>query len=161
MFTLTMSYKTTAFCFVLFLFFVFKVYFIDYATTVVSSFFLPFIPLGPAPPPTLQHSPTPLIHVHGLYYKFLVFSISYTVLNLPLSSLYLPFMLLIPCTFSPILLPPPPHWWPSMWSLFLWFCPCSSCFCSLGGYFFRFNCWQLWIGCNFNVHSSDLLLFLR
>ena len=39
----------------------------------------------------------------GHTYKFFGFSISYTILNLPLSILYLPFMLLTPCTFSPIL----------------------------------------------------------
>ena len=39
----------------------------------------------------------------GRAYKFFSFSISYTILNLPLSILYLPVMLLIPCNFSPIL----------------------------------------------------------
>ena len=39
----------------------------------------------------------------GHTYNFFGFSISHTILNLPLSILYLPFMLLIPCTFSPIL----------------------------------------------------------
>ena len=43
----------------------------------------------------------------GHTYKFFSFSISYTILNLPLSILYLPFMLLIPCTDSPIHTPPP------------------------------------------------------
>ena len=37
----------------------------------------------------------------GHTYQFFEFSISHTVLNLPLSTLYLPIMLLIPCTFSP------------------------------------------------------------
>ena len=41
----------------------------------------------------------------GRTHKFFGFIISCTILNLPLSILYLPFMLLIPCTFSPILLP--------------------------------------------------------
>ena len=41
-------------------------------------------------------------------HMFFGFSISYTVLNLPLSILYPPIMLLIPCTFSLILLFPPP-----------------------------------------------------
>ena len=39
----------------------------------------------------------------GRTYKFFGFSISYTILNLPLSVLYLPFVLLIPCTFCSIL----------------------------------------------------------
>ena len=38
----------------------------------------------------------------GRTYKFFGFSMSYTVLNLPLSVLYLQFVLLFPCTFSPI-----------------------------------------------------------
>ena len=43
-------------------------------------------------------------------YKFLGFSISYTILNLPLIIFYLPFMLLIPCTFS-LFSPPTCSWW--------------------------------------------------
>ena len=39
----------------------------------------------------------------GCTYKFFGFYISYTILTLPLSIFYLPFMLLIPCTFSPSL----------------------------------------------------------
>ena len=38
----------------------------------------------------------------GLTYKFFGFYISYTILNLSLPILYLPIMLLILCTFSPI-----------------------------------------------------------
>ena len=37
----------------------------------------------------------------GCTYKFFEFSVSYTILNLPLSILYLPLTLLIPCTFPP------------------------------------------------------------
>ena len=37
--------------------------------------------------------------------KFLGFSISYTILTFPLSIFYLPIMILILCTFSPILPP--------------------------------------------------------
>ena len=51
-------------------------------------------------PSSLQHSP-PLIHVQGSKHKFFGFSFSYTIVNLPLSILCLPFMLLIPCTFIP------------------------------------------------------------
>ena len=52
--------------------------------------------------PSHQHSPT-LITSMGRTYKFFGYYICYTILNLPLSILYLTFMLLIPCTFSPIL----------------------------------------------------------
>ena len=38
----------------------------------------------------------------GCTYKFFGFYISYTIFNLALSILYLPFILLIPCTFPPI-----------------------------------------------------------
>ena len=48
----------------------------------------------------------------GHAYKFFGFSISYTVLNLPMSILYLPIMLLNPCTFSPILPRPLPTDYP-------------------------------------------------
>ena len=41
----------------------------------------------------------------GRTYKFFGFSISYTILNLSLSILYLPFILHIPCTFPPSPLP--------------------------------------------------------
>ena len=103
-------------CYFLFLFpffKFFKVYLIDYAVTIV-----PFFPSHLFPsaqhPLSLQHSPTlvhstTLVHSMGLTYKFFGFYISYIILNLPLSILYLPFMLLIPGIFSPILLPPSPH----------------------------------------------------
>ena len=68
----------------------------------LSHFFLPFIPLHPVlPPPTII--PPPQFTSMGPTYKSFGFSIYYTILNLPLSNLCLPFMLLIPCTFSPIL----------------------------------------------------------
>ena len=44
----------------------------------------------------------------GCICKFFGFSISHTIFNLPLSILYLPHILLIPCTFSPILPANPP-----------------------------------------------------
>ena len=78
----------------------FRVYFIDYAIIVVT-FFLPFIPLTLYSSPTRTHHPLNLFMSMGGTYKFFCFSISYTVLNLPPSILYLPIMLLIPCTFSP------------------------------------------------------------
>ena len=68
-------------------------------------FFLPFILLCHEPPPTSISQPQfmPMCHT----YKFFNFSISHTILNLPLSVLYLSFTLLIPCTFFPILSHPP------------------------------------------------------
>ena len=65
-----------------------------------SSLPVPLFP--PAIPPTSFMS---MSHA----YKFFGFSIFYTIHNLPLSILYLPFMLLIPCTFYPI--HPPPSLW--------------------------------------------------
>ena len=58
----------------------------------------------------------------GHTYKFFGFYISYTILTFPLSIFYLPFMLLIICTFSPIFPPPLPpdnppcdlHFWDSV-----------------------------------------------
>ena len=99
---------------------VFKVYFIDCAITLVP-LFLPFIPFCPTPtvPPPF---PSPQFMSMGSTYKFFGFSkeevqytsilqkeyrqegivqYSYTILNLLLSILHLPFMLLIPCTFLP------------------------------------------------------------
>ena len=78
----------------------FKMYFIDYATTVV-----PFIsPLySPLPYTPLPLAFLTLVHVHDQTCKCFGFSISHTILNLPLSMFHLKFMLLIPCTFSPIL----------------------------------------------------------
>ena len=76
---------------------------------MIVPFFLPFIPLITVPA-SHHHSPT-LVHVHisGLTYKFFCFFISHTILNLLLYILYLPFMLLIPCTFPPLSpLPLPP-----------------------------------------------------
>ena len=50
-----------------------------------------------------KHYNVPLVHVHDCTYKFFHFSISYTIFNIPLSVLYLPFMLLIPVPFPPSL----------------------------------------------------------
>ena len=64
-----------------------------------------FSPLFPSTlhHPSHQHSPPPQFMSMGHTYKFFGFSISYTIFNLLLSILYLPFMLLIPCILSPIL----------------------------------------------------------
>ena len=114
----------------------FKVYFIDYVVAVVL-LFLPFIPLCPVPSfPLAFHPPSsPPWVVH----KFFGFSTSYTILNLSLFILYLPFMRLIPCIFSPIFLPPLPA---DNSPCDLYFCEsvpilvvCLVCFCC----FFRFS----------------------
>ena len=82
--------------------FYFLTYFIDYVITVV-----PFPPLY-SPPPCTPLPTCSITHLlcfisMGHTYKFFGFYISYTILNLPLSTFYLPCMLLIPCTFFPIL----------------------------------------------------------
>ena len=119
----------------IFSFFFFKVFcggffdiFIDYAITVV-----PFLPLHSTPP-----CPPPPSHISSLYfmsmghtYKIFGFYISYTILTLPLSIFHLSFMLFILCTLPSSLPLPIPYWEPSMWSPFLWFCSCSSCWLSL------------------------------
>ena len=92
-----------------------------------------------APPPT--YILPPFVHVHELYiYKFFGFYISYTILNLPLSIFYLPFMLLIFCTFSLPLSTHSPadnppcdlHFCDSVSVLFV----CLVCFC----FYFCFRC---------------------
>ena len=67
----------------------------------LSHFFFPYIPLCPASP-SRQHCPPQFMSM-GRKCKFFGFSISYTILNLSLSVLYLQIMLLSPCTFPPIL----------------------------------------------------------
>ena len=130
----------------------------------LSHFFLPFIPLYPAHPlpPVFPH----LVISMGHSCKFFGFSISYTILNLPLSilsSFYLPIKLFIPCTF------PPFSSLPSqlitlhvisisvilfLFQLFAWF---VFIFLFV---FFRFSCSQLLVCCHFTVYSFDLLFFL-
>ena len=61
----------------------FKLCFIDYSITVVLIF-----PL--CPPPLPQAIPIPLFMSVGHVYKFFGFSISYTVLYIPMAILYLP-----------------------------------------------------------------------
>ena len=92
-------------------------------------FFSPLFLSTLYPPPTII--PLPYFMSVGCTYKFFGFYMSFTVLNLLLSILYLPFTLLIPCTFSPSLPALPPHWKPAMWFPFLWFWSCSSCLLSL------------------------------
>ena len=81
----------------------FKIYFIDYAITVVP-FFLPLISICyvPPPPPSFPHlSSCPwVVHISSLVSSFPILFLT------PLSILYLPFMLLIPSIF--------PHYPPSL-----------------------------------------------
>ena len=76
----------------------------DYAITGVPLFFLPSIPFPAAPPPISISPPPPAADLSSCpTCQFFGFSTSHTILNLPLSILDLAFMLLIPCTFLPIL----------------------------------------------------------
>ena len=79
----------------------FKIYFIDNLTVV--PIFLLGRPLPGTPIPS--SNPLPQFMTMGHAYKFFGFSISYTVLNNPLSCTY-QFVLLNPCTLSLILLLP-------------------------------------------------------
>ena len=73
----------------------------------LSHFFLHFIPLCLVPPfpPAF---PTPQFMSMGCTYKFLAPLFPILFLTSPLSIFYLPFMLLILCTFSPLSPPPTP-----------------------------------------------------
>ena len=75
----------------------------------LSHFFSPLFLSTLHSPPTSISPPHFKLMSMGCMNKYFGFSISYTILNLPLSILYLQFMLLIPCTSSPILPPPSPH----------------------------------------------------
>ena len=88
---------------VIYLFIFLKVYFIDYAITVVPVFLSPLFPSILLNPSFPQSPCPPLFMSMGHTYKFFGFYISYAILNLPLSIFYLPFMLLILCTFPPSL----------------------------------------------------------
>ena len=74
----------------------FKNIFIDYAITVVP--FPPLHSIQCCPPPP-SHIPPLQFMSMGHTYEFFGFYISYTILTFPLSIFYLPFMLLILCTF--------------------------------------------------------------
>ena len=93
----------------------------------LSQFFSPCS--APYPPAV----PTPFVMLMGCTYNFFGFCISYAILNLPLSILCLPVMLLIPCTFCLIL--SSTHTPPIILHVIfiysdLSFCSCSSCFLS-------------------------------
>ena len=79
------------------LYFLLKNTFIAYAITAVP-FRLHSTPSCPPPP---SHMPHGYFMSMGHAFKFFGFYISYTILTLLLSIFYLPFMLLILCTFPP------------------------------------------------------------
>ena len=81
-----------------------KIYILLIMLLQLSHFLNLYSPPPGIPPPIII--PSPYFMSMGHTYKFFGFYISHTILNLPLSIFYLPFMILIPCTFSPILSPP-------------------------------------------------------
>ena len=122
----------------------------------LSGFFLPFIPHCPVCLPlpwAFSHliSCSWVIHISSLASPFPI--LFFTSL---LSILFLTIMLLIPCTFAPILPPPYPadnppcdlHFCDSLPVLVV----CLVCFCFLG---------LVVDSCHFTLHVFDLLLFLR
>ena len=94
----------------------------------LSHFFLPFIPLYPVPsiPASFLHlSSCPwVIHISSLATPFPILFLTFPCLVFAYHLCFL-FPVLFPCHSSPHT-----HWKPSMWSLFLWFCSCSSCLLS-------------------------------
>ena len=118
-----------------------------------------FFPICPPPLGTLLPSNIPLHLVHSMGHecKFFGFSISYTILGIPLSIMYLPIMLLNPCTFPPFFPSPHPadnppnylHTYDSVPVLVV----CLVCFCFLDSVVD--SC-----VCHFTVHTFDLL-FLK
>ena len=102
-------YRSLGFPYKFYLFiFIFK-YILLIILLQLSHFFLLYPPLPCTPSPTSIPSPPPWFMSMGCTYKFFGFPIFHTILNLPLSILYLSFMFLIPCTIYPILFPSPPH----------------------------------------------------
>ena len=100
------------------------------------SHFFPFAPFCLVPPFSSAISPPWFMSV-GHACKFFGFSLTYTILNLPLSILFLQIMLLDPCTISlfPVFqsqtdIPPnDPHTYDSV--LILVVCLVCICFCFL------------------------------
>ena len=117
--------------------------------------FFPLYPPSILPQPS-SVPPTPLVLSMGCTYKFFESSVCYTIFYLPLSILCLLIMLILPCTFPLHSSLPPPHWNPSVWCPFLWFCSCSGCLLN-----FCFHCFSFLLGsfvdsCEFVV----ILLFI-
>ena len=123
----------------------------------LSHFFLPFIPLHPAPSfplafPLLSSCPW-VIHISSLASPFPILLLTSPCLC---CTYHLCFLFPVPFpSFSPAADNPPGdlHFCDSVPVLVV--CLVHFCFC------FRFGCWWLWVCCHFAVHSFDLLLFLR
>ena len=88
------SIKTFSFVFLFFMYLLIMLLQLAHLSPLYS-------PLPCSPPHTII--PPPQFMSMGHTYKFFGVTISYTILNFPLTIFYLPLMLLIPCTFSPIL----------------------------------------------------------
>ena len=102
--------------------------------------FSPFVPPSALHPQTLQHPPhlssCPwLVHISSLTSLFPIPFLTFLHL---FYDYQLCFLFPVPSSpyFSPS--PPAPHWKPSIWCPFLWFCSCSSC---LLRFFFKFSYW--------------------
>ena len=132
-----------------------KIYFIDYAITVV-----PFLSPLFSPPPCTALLPS-FPHLTSCPW---VIHISYLASPFPIRVLTFPCLFctyhlcfLFPVPFPPFPLPTdnPPcdrYFCESVPLLVV----CSLCFCVC----FRFSCWYLWASCHFIVCIFDLLLFL-
>ena len=81
-------------------------YWLCYYSCPISPRFTPLHPAHPLPPTFPHYSSCPWV----ITYKFFGLYVSYTILTLPMSIFYLPFMLLILCTFPPSLALPLPCW---------------------------------------------------
>ena len=120
----------------------------------VYQFFPILLPPPPCTLPTLQHFPQPLSTCPLVVYMFFGFSISYTILNLPLFCAYLLLLcFLFPIPFLPILPLPFPTDNPPCDLYFcesvpvlvvclvcLCFCLCSGCLLSLFMFMFQVGC---------------------
>ena len=89
------------------------------------------IPLHTAPLPPATSSPHHgsscpwVVHISSLASTFPTLFLTSPCL---FYSYHLCYLFSVP--FPPFF-PLPPHWWPSMWSPFLWFCSCYSCLFTL------------------------------
>ena len=112
--------------------------------------FFPFYPLSAPHPPSLPLSSCPwVVHINSLSYLFPIpFLTSPHLFN----AYQLCFFFPVP--FPPYSCLPSPHWNPSMWCPFLWFCSCSSCLLS-----FCFHCFSFIFSGSF-VDSCEFVVIL-
>ena len=121
----------------------------------LSHFFLPFIPFHPHTPPSsilLLSSCSWVVHITSVASAFPIIFLASPCLFC--TYIYASYSLYL----FPILPTAPPHWYPSMWSTFLWFYSCSSC---LLGWFLCFLGSVVDSCCHFTVHIFGHLFFLR